>query len=532
MTHNDLTTPTIVTCGLPYANGDLHIGHLRGLIAGDIYARAVEQVGGEVAYLSGSDVHGTPIAVAAENDPRSFALEYHEQFKNRLPKLEVELDAFGHTDTDRNHETTNHFVRSLLENGNFKERKVDVVVDSQTGEVLSDRYVEGSCPQCGEDARGDECENCGRHLEPGDVDNPVSTRTGADAEYVQKEHGFIELPEYESTIRRLSRSIDGSPQVNTRTKEWLEEGLRPWCITRDLSWGVPDPTDENRVLYVWVDALSEYISATKLYSSKQNDNISWRDVWVQGNGSIVHVIGKDIIQHHTVLWPAMLESAGYSQPSAILASGFVTYEGKALSTSRGHAVWAHEYIDSGIDPAFLRYYLTSQTDFHKDVDFTWSQLVDYGNSGLVDTLGNYLYRVSSIGEGENITDYEVDEETKEEVQGYLSEYRNAVESYDIRRISKTPVLLASLGNQILQKSEPWNLTGSEKRQAIANSAYIARATISSLKPLAPSFSERSSRAFFKDEIPKLDVISDSGPVSGIDKPIQPVETDTEISTEK
>lgn len=525
MTRNNLTTPTIVTCGLPYANGDLHIGHLRGLIAGDIYARAVDQLGGEVAYVSGSDVHGTPIAVAADDDPRSFALEYHKQFKNRLPKLDVKLDAFGHTDTDRNHRTTNNFVQSLLKNGHFTEREVDVAVDTQTGEVLPDRYVEGSCPRCEEDARGDECENCGRHLEPGDVNDPVSTRTGAEARYEEKSHGFIELQEYEDTISRLSENIDGSPQVNRRTEEWLEEGLRPWCITRDLSWGVPDPTDEDRVLYVWVDALSEYISATKLYSSKQEQNISWTDVWIDGSGSIVHVIGKDIIQHHTTLWPAMLESAGYSLPSAILASGFVTLENEALSTSRGHAVWTHEYIDSGIDPAFLRYYLTSQTDFHKDVDFTWDELAEYGNSNLVDTVGNYLYRVSSLGSSEDVSGFEVSEEIKQEVQSYLSDYRAAVESYNIRDISKTPVLLSRLGNQTLQDSEPWNLSGEERKQAIADSAYIARATISTLKPVAPSFSERSSGAFFQDEIPKLGDIEDFGSVSAIDQPIQPVEID-------
>ena len=401
MSHEEFPTdrPAVVTCGLPYANGDLHIGHLRTYVGGDVYARALRKLGQQTAFVSGSDMHGTPVAVNAEQEgvsPEAFALEWHETYEETFPKFDVDFDNYGHTHDATNVETTTDIVRALEDNGHVYEKEIMVAYDPQEEQSLPDRYVEGTCPYCGAKARGDECdEGCGRHLEPGEIEDPVSTITGNPAEYREQTHKFFRVSAFQDYLAEFIDRLEGTSNAKNQPREWIEGELRDWCITRDMDWGIDYPKGEGAddlVLYVWVDAPIEYISSTKQYTERVGaDEYDWEEPWREA-GEIVHVIGRDIIQHHTVFWPAMLRGADYNEPRAVMASGFITLNGKGFSTSRNRAVWADEYLDEGFDPDLLRYYLATNGGFQQDVDFSWERFRERVNNELVGTVGNFAYR--------------------------------------------------------------------------------------------------------------------------------------------
>lgn len=490
MTKHETDTPTIITCGLPYANGDLHIGHLRGLFAGDTYKRGVEIVGGDAIYVSATDTHGTPIALEAEgtdSTPREIALEYHAQFEDTLSRLSIELDNYTHTDTDLNKEVTNEVVTDLQDAGYIEETTRDVPVDTETDFVLPDRYVVGECPNCGETARGDECESCQEHLEPDELKNPRSKNTGNSLEYEPRPHKNIQLQNLEKDIQEFKNSVDGNSQVSARIGSWLDSGLRPWCVTRDIDWGFQDPDNSDRVFYVWIDALSGYISASKELTEELETDV-YDDVW-SGDGDVVHIVGKDIIHHHAVLWPALLSQTEYSNPSSIVASGFVTLDGEALSTSRNHAVWALEYLNTGYNPEFLRYYLLAKTGFNSDVDFTWDEFRKSVNSKLIDSVGNLFRRISSICDGVSIST-DPSEEVQEEVSHHISQIESSVQNYDIHSLSRATIELASYGNSYIQQTKPWSKSGEEKQQILSNLSYILRVTVVASYPILPETAPR------------------------------------------
>ncbi|ERH01408.1 MAG: methionyl-tRNA synthetase [Halonotius sp. J07HN6] len=413
MSHDEFPTdaPAVVTCGLPYANGDLHVGHLRTYVGGDVYARALETLGQETAFVCGSDMHGTPVAVNADKEgvsPEEFALEWHETYEETFPQFDIAFDNYGHTHDETNTELTKSIVRDLAANGHIYEKEIMVAYDPIEDQHLPDRYVEGTCPYCGAEARGDECDDgCQRHLEPGEIEDPVSSITGNPAEYHERTHKFFEVSEFEEYLTEFLDRLEGTSNAQNQPREWIESGLQDWCITRDLDWGIDYPEDadgaddtdgadgngaDDLVLYVWVDAPIEYISSTKQYTERVgSDTYDWEQAW-QDDGEIVHVIGRDIIQHHSIFWPAMLDGAGYVEPRAIMASGFVTLGGKGFSTSRDRAVWADEYLEEGFHPDLLRYYLATNGGFQQDVDFSWDKFRDRVNTELVGTLGNFVYR--------------------------------------------------------------------------------------------------------------------------------------------
>ncbi|EMA55663.1 MULTISPECIES: methionine--tRNA ligase [Halococcus] len=498
MSHESFPTenPAVVTCGLPYANGDLHVGHLRTYVGGDAYARALEKLGQETAFVSGSDMHGTPVAVNAWREgvsPEEFALRHHEKYEATFPKFDVEFDNYGHTAEDTNVELTQGFVSELDEDGYIYEKEIEVAWDPEENQPLPDRYVEGTCPYCGEHARGDECdEGCGRHLEPGEIEEPTSVITGNPAEYRTREHEFLRLSEFQEYLGEFIDRLDGTANARNQPREWIEGELQDWCITRDLDWGIEYPGEEDLVLYVWVDAPIEYVASTKQYSERVGaDEYDWEEVW-QEDGEIVHVIGRDIIQHHTVFWPAVLHGVGYNEPRSVLASGFVNLDGKGFSTSRNRAVWADEYLDEGFDTDLYRYYVTTGTGFQQDVDFSWERFAERVNGELVGTLGNFCYRslLFAYRNYEGTPDGEVSDEVAERIEDAIDDFAAGVDDYSIRAVGQAPVKLAQFGNEYIQGHEPWNLDDPERGAVIRDCVQIAKAIAVLAEPALPSTAER------------------------------------------
>jgi len=505
MSHDEFPTdaPAVVTCGLPYANGDLHVGHLRTYVGGDVYSRALKTLGQETAFVCGSDMHGTPVAVNAEKQgvsPEEFALEWHETYRETFPRFDVDFDNYGHTHDETNTELTREIVGELDANGHIYEKEIMVAYDPVDDQHLPDRYVEGSCPYCGEKARGDECdEGCQRHLEPGEIEDPVSSITGNPAEYRERTHKFFEVSEFEQYLSEFLDRLEGTSNAQNQPREWIESGLQDWCITRDMEWGIDYPGDDEStkdlVLYVWVDAPIEYISSTKQYTERVGSDVyDWEASWKNG-GEIVHIIGRDIIQHHSIFWPAMLNGAGYTEPRAIMASGFVTLGGKGFSTSRDRAVWADEYLDEGFHPDLLRYYLATNGGFQQDVDFSWDKFRDRVNTELVGTLGNFVYR-SLLFAARNYggtPDATVSEAVDERIADAVSKFTGAINDYSIRKAGNAAIRLAQFGNEYIQRNEPWKLTDQEPEQAaqvIYDCVQLAKALAVLFEPIAPETCQR------------------------------------------
>ncbi len=490
-------SPTVVTCGLPYANGDLHIGHLRSLVSADVLNRALNVIGQDAIYVCGSDMHGTPVAVNAWQegvDPEDFAIEWHERYRETFPKFHIAHDNYGHTHDGTNTETTLDIVETLIDAGHVYEQEIEVAWDPDEDQPLPDRYVEGTCPYCGARARGDECdEGCGRHLEPGEIEDPVSTITGNPAEYRTRPHKFFRVSEFEAVLEDFLDALEGTDNARNQPRQWIEEGLQDWCITRDMDWGIPYPDEDELVLYVWVDAPIEYISSTKQYAER-TEGYDWADAW-QGDGDVVHVIGRDIIQHHTIFWPAMLHAAGYNLPRAVCAHGFITIDGKGLSTSRDRAIWADEYLDAGFDPDPLRFYLTTTSGLQQDIDFSWEKFADRVNGELVGTLGNFLYRslLFAHREFDGMPDAEPTAEVVSRIEEATEDFRLAVNEYDIRGAGMTAIELAQFGNEYIQRNEPWQLVDDDPDTAatvIRDCVQLAKAIAILASPIMPGKMEK------------------------------------------
>lgn len=495
----------LVTSALPYANGPVHIGHLAGVyIPSDIYTRYLRLRGADVISVCGSDEHGVPITIKARQEgvsPQVIVDKYHNIIKESFRRFGMSFDIYSRTTSPVHHKTASDFFRTLYEKGEFIEQTSEQYYDPEAKQFLADRYIVGTCPHCQNDrAYGDQCEKCGSTLNPTDLINPKSAITGATPVLRKTKHWFLPLDKHEAFLRKwiLEDHKEWKPNVYGQCKSWLDLGLQPRAVSRDLDWGIPVPVEgaEGKVLYVWFDAPIGYISATKELTP------DWEKYWKDEETKMVHFIGKDNIVFHCIVFPSMLQAhGGYILPDNVPANEFLNLEGDKISTSRNWAVWLHEYLDEfpGKEDV-LRYVLCANAPETKDNDFTWKDFQARNNNELVAILGNFVNRalvltqkyyngvVPAAGE---LTDY--DRATIAEIPAIKKGLENNIENYRFREALKVAMNLARLGNKYLADSEPWKLAKSdpERVKTILNIALQITANLAIvIEPFMPFTSEK------------------------------------------
>lgn len=492
-----------VTAALPYTNGPIHIGHLAGVyVPSDIYARYLRLRGKDVAFICGSDEHGVAISMKAKKEgitPQQVIDKYHAIIKQSFEDFGVSFDNYSRTSSAVHHDTASAFFRKLYEEGKFIEEVTEQLYDEQAGQFLADRFVTGTCPKCGnEEAYGDQCERCGSSLNATDLINPKSTITGSKPVMKQTKHWFLPLDRYDAFLREWvleGHKNDWKPNVYGQVKSWLEDGLKPRAVTRDLDWGIPVPVDgaEGKVLYVWFDAPIGYISSTKEWAQREGKD--WEPYWKSDDTKLVHFIGKDNIVFHCVIFPAMLKAEGsYILPDNVPANEFLNLEGNKLSTSKNWAVWLHEYLqDFPGQQDVLRYALTSNAPETKDNDFTWKDFQARNNNELVAIFGNFINRVvvltnkyyqGVIPQPNDFSD--VDEATLTEMRAYPAVIASSIERYRFREALGELMNLARLGNKYLADEEPWKVI-KEDPARVQTQMYVALQIAAALAILSEPF---------------------------------------------
>ncbi|MEI6293436.1 MAG: methionine--tRNA ligase [Methanomicrobiales archaeon] len=484
--------PILVTCGLPYTNGPCHLGHLRTYVPADFYVRYLRKAGEEVVFICGSDNHGTPVVVSAEEagvSPRSLAEKYHLHFFETFRRVNVIFDHFGMTDDPTNHHRTQAIMKTLINNGYIYSKIVHQSYCTKCKRFLPDRYVEGICPHCNTPARGDECDQgCGRHLEPGEIKEPTCTVCGTRAEFRDQEHYFFKLSEFRDFLLSYLDTVKGTSNARNYALGWVNDELHDWCVTRTLDWGVKFPGREDLVVYVWVDAPVGYISFTEEWAKTQGSD--WKDYWC-GDTQVTHFIGGDIIYHHCIFWPALLKGAGYGIPHSVVASGMVKVDDHKFSKSRGYVVWTNEdYLDKGLSPDYLRYYLLSYTNHTKELNFSWKVFQERVNNELVNTLGNFVYRTLYFAHKEygGIPEGEAESRITDEITRCLATVDSAIREYEFKNAVDAMLGLAAFGNNYIQTNAPWKLIKNDKdeaRNVIRNCLQIVKALALIIEPVMP-----------------------------------------------
>ncbi|MHC1583288.1 MAG: methionine--tRNA ligase [Methanosarcinales archaeon] len=488
--------PVLVTCGLPYANGRCHIGHLRTYVPADIFVRTLRKQGQEVVFVCGSDTHGTPIVMNAEELgilPGELVEMYHAHFDEIFRRMGVEFDYFGTTDAPSNHHRTLQIVESLIEAGHVYSRRIELAYCPRCDRFLPDRYVEGLCPYCGVRARGDECDQgCGKHLEPGEIREPLCKVCGREAEYRTQEHFFFRLSRFKDFLLQYLPGLRGTSNARNYAIEWVNQELRDWCITRNMEWGVSFPGHEGLVVYVWVDAPIGYISFTEEWAKLTGGD--WEAIW-RGDSRIIHFIGLDIVYHHCIFWPAILKGAGYTVPWAVVASGMVKIEDKKFSKSRGYIVWVDEdYLAHGFHPDLLRYYLASYTSHTKELNFSWKIFQEKVNKELVGSLGNFLYRTTLFAykNFKQVPMAAVSSEVMDRIGQAIDEFTESIGGYEFKRAVDSAMALSDFGNTYFQSTEPWKLVKTNREACagvIKDCLQIAKALIVLFEPVMPGLME-------------------------------------------
>ncbi|MDD1718596.1 MAG: methionine--tRNA ligase, partial [Methanoregulaceae archaeon] len=489
-------TPLLVTCGLPYTNGPCHLGHLRTYVPADCYVRYMRLTGEEVVFICGSDNHGTPIVVSAEESgttPRALSERYHTHFRETFARVGVIFDHFGMTDDPTNHHRTRTIMERLIKAGHIYPMVVRQSYCPNCKRFLPDRYVEGICPHCGVSARGDECDQgCGKHLEPGEITKPRCRICGTDAESREQEHYFFRLSEFGEYLEGFLAGLKGTSNACNYALGWVKEGLRDWCITRTLDWGVKFPGREDLVVYVWVDAPIGYISFTEEWAKATGRD--WKRYWC-GDTRVTHFIGGDIIYHHCIFWPALLKGAGYGVPHAVVASGMVKVDDHKFSKSRGYVVWANEdYLDRGLSPDYLRYYLLSYTNHTKELNFSWKVFSERVNNELVNTYGNFVYRTLFFANKEfgGIPDTPADPAIIEVIAKSQAAVDEAMKAFEFKNAVDAAMALAAYGNNYIQSNAPWKLVKTDFKsaeQVIRNCLQLVKALALLMEPVTPTASQ-------------------------------------------
>lgn len=500
-----MTTPKryTITSALPYTNGPIHIGHLAGVyVPADIYARFLRATGNDVLFIGGSDEHGVPITIKAKNEgvtPQDIVDKYHAIIKQSFEDFGITFDNYSRTSSKIHHDTASAFFKTLHDKGEFIEEVTEQLYDAKANQFLADRFVTGTCPKCAnEEAYGDQCEKCGSSLNATDLINPKSALTGNIPTLKETKHWFLPLNKHESFLKEWileEHKKDWKPNVYGQCKSWIDDGLRPRAVTRDLDWGIPVPAKggDGKVLYVWFDAPIGYISSTKEWAAREGKD--WEPYWKDKNTKLVHFIGKDNIVFHCIIFPAMLKAEGtYILPENVPANEFLNLEGNKLSTSKNWAVWLPEYLkDFPGQQDVLRYALTANAPETKDNDFTWKDFQARNNNELVAIFGNFINRVvvltNKYYEGlvptpSNLLD--VDQETLNTLKAYPNVIASSVDRYRFREAGQELMNLARLGNKYLADAEPWKVikVDAERTKTIM---YVALQIASALATLSEPF---------------------------------------------
>ena len=518
---------TLITTALPYANGPIHIGHLAGVyVPADIYVRYLRLKKEDVIMIGGSDEHGVPITLKAKNEgitPQDVVDKFHKIIKDSFQKFGISFDVYSRTSAKIHHETASEIFRKLYDTGKLIEKTSEQYYDEENKQFLADRYITGTCPKCGfERAYGDQCESCGTALSPTELINPVSMISGNQPVLKETKHWYMPLDQYEPWLREwiLEGHKEWKPNVYGQCKSWIDSGLLPRAVTRDLDWGVPVPIEgtEGKVLYVWFDAPIGYISATKelfntLSPTGNDEEGLWKKYWKDPETRMLHFIGKDNIVFHCIIFPVVLKAEGtYNLPENVPANEFLNLENDKISTSRNWAVWLHEYLEEfpGKEDV-LKYVLTANAPETKDNDFTWKDFQARNNNELVAILGNFVNRAlvlthkyfeGKVPELGTLTDY--DKQTLSSISVIKADVEKSLDSFRFREALKNAMDLARLGNKYLADEEPWKVikTDVERVKTILNISLQITANLTiCLQPFLP-FSMNKLRGFLN--LGKLD----------------------------
>ena len=498
-----------ITAALPYTNGPVHIGHLAGVyIPADIYARFQRMQGKDVAFVCGSDEHGVPITLKAKKEgitPQQVVDKYNGIIKQSFEDFGISFDNYSRTTSKIHHDTASEFFKKLHSEGKFIEQVTQQLYDADANQFLADRFVVGTCPKCGnKESYGDQCESCGTSHNATDLIHPKSAITGAVPSLKETKHWFLPLDKYEPFLKDWileEHKKDWKTNVYGQCKSWIDDGLRPRAVTRDLDWGIPVPAPdaEGKVLYVWFDAPIGYISATKQWAARENKD--WEPYWKDKDTKLLHFIGKDNIVFHCIIFPSMLKAEGsYILPNNVPANEFLNLEGNKISTSKNWAVWLHEYLeDFPGQQDVLRYVLTSNAPETKDNDFTWADFQARNNNELVAIFGNFINRVTVLTHKyyDGVTPSEgtlsqIDVKTLETVRAYPAVIESSIERYRFREAQQELMNVARLGNKYLADQEPWKTIKTDE-QRTKTVMFVALQIASALAILSEPFLPHTSK---------------------------------------
>ena len=543
---------TLVTTALPYANGPVHIGHLAGVyVPADIYVRYLRLKGRDVLFVGGSDEHGVPVTIRARKEgitTQEVVDRYHELIKSSFERFGISFDVYSRTTSKIHHKFASDYFRKLYDNGKFIEQTTEQFYDPETGHFLTDRNIRGECPHChAAGAYGDQCEKCCSTLSPEELINPYNAETGNPLVKKPTSHWYLPLDQYQQWLEKwiLEDHKEWRPNVYGQCKSWLDGGLRPRAVTRDLDWGIPVPVEgaEGKVLYVWFDAPIGYISNTKEICDAQPEKWGkWETWWKDQDTRLIHFIGKDNIVFHCIVFPAMLKADGsYILPDNVPSNEFLNLEGDKISTSRNWAVWLNEYLDDFPGKQdVLRYVLTANAPETKDNDFTWSDFQARNNNELVAIYGNFVNRAlvltkkyfeGKVPKTSDFTDY--DRATIDEFKNVKAQLESLLEDFKFREAQKEAMNLARIGNKYLADTEPWKLakTDMERTATILNLALQIAANLSiAFEPFLPFSSDKLRQMLCLEkanweDLGSLDLLHEGAPLGEVSLLFEKIEDD-------